>query len=294
MAPFAFESFRRAAGQTLEGVLKQSGPLPLDACLRHATDLAAAIREMHLDGRAHGGIDPAHVIIRNGGASLAHPERRGLPDPLLDLIGFGAVLYAMLTGKAPEGAEFRLVPAKPVTVRGPAAIRASATRLAERCFMAERETAPDFQKILTEVRLLGVMAKQYSSEQIGLHLPPPPPPIPFPPPQPLEVYAGKAQPVIAPPVPGKNFSAPPESPLKDSNKPGENAPQTLRAKASHSRPVLLDVMCPKCKGYHVRLSRPRTRFERFLNLLGLGVHRCHRCFYRYIPFFGRKIVRKTR
>jgi hypothetical protein len=53
-------------------------------------------------------------------------------------------------------------------------------------------------------------------------------------------------------------------------------------------------MCPKCKGFHVRLSRPRTGFERFLNLLGLGIHRCHRCFYRYIPFFGRKIVRKSR
>ncbi len=56
--------------------------------------------------------------------------------------------------------------------------------------------------------------------------------------------------------------------------------------------VLKDIACPKCEGHHVRLSRPHTPFERFLNLLGMGVHRRHRCFYRYIPFFGRKIVRK--
>jgi hypothetical protein len=53
-------------------------------------------------------------------------------------------------------------------------------------------------------------------------------------------------------------------------------------------------MCPKCKGYHVRLSRPRTRFERALNLFGVGIHRCHRCFYRYIPLLGRKIVHKPK
>ncbi len=62
----------------------------------------------------------------------------------------------------------------------------------------------------------------------------------------------------------------------------------------HSRPILPDVMCPKCKGFEVRLSRPRTRFERFLNLLGIGVHRCHRCYYRYVPLLGRKIVRKAK
>jgi len=248
---------------------------------------------MHLDERAHGNVDPAHIVVRNSGLLLIQGEPRGVPDPLQDLTGFGMVLYAMLTGKAPTGEEFQLAPAKPSTVRGPAAIRASATRLAERCLTAERETAPDLQKILTEVRLLSVLAKQYSSEQLGLQIPPAPPPVAYPPPQPLAVFAGKAAPIINPP--GKDFTAQPdeiEKP-KDTNKPGEHAPQTLRAKRSHSRPVLKDVMCPKCKGYHVRLSRPRTNFERFLNLLGMGVHRCHRCFYRYIPVFGRKVVRRA-
>jgi hypothetical protein len=272
------------------------GPLPLDEALRYATEIAAALRELHLDGRAHGSVDPEHIVVRSAGVVLLQPERRGYTDALGDLTGFGLVLYAMLTGKKPSGDELRLVPAKPAMVKGPAAVRASATRLAELCLTAERDTAPDMQKVLTEIRLLHVMAKQFSSEPAGLQLvaPPPTPPV-FLPPQPLEVYAGKAPPIIHPP--GLPLPAPNEPPEEtpDPNapaKPGANAPQTVRARGSHSRPVLKDVACPKCKGFHVRLSRPRTRFEHILSLLGIGVHRCHRCFYRYIPFFGRKIVRR--
>ena len=251
---------------------------------------------MHLDGRAHGSVDPAHAVVRSSGIVLLTAERRGYTDPLGDLTGFGLVLYAMLTGKKPSGDELRLVPAKPAVMKGPAAVRASAMRLAERCLTAERETAPDMQKVLTEIRLLHVMAKQFSSEPVALQILAPVPP-PYPPPQPLEVYAGKAAPIINPPstLPPAAGDAGEEKPeLEAPARPGINSPQTLRARGSHSRPVLKDVMCPKCRGFHVRLSRPRTKFERILSLLGIGVHRCHRCFYRYIPFFGRKIVRRIK
>jgi hypothetical protein len=291
--PSAFEQNRfRPGGQPLNELLAQ-GALPLEAALRYATEIAAALREMHLEGRAHGTVDPEHAVVRSSGIVLLAPERRGYTDPLGDLTGFGLVLYAMLTGKKPSGDELRLIPAKPALIRGPAAVRAAAMRLAERCVTAERETAPDMQKVLTEVRLLHVMAKQFASEPLGLPLlaaPGPAHPVVLPP-QPLEVYAGKAVPVINPP----NLPPPSESEPADdgeSVKPGLDAPQTVRARGSHSRPILKDVMCPKCKGFHVRLSRPRTRFERLLSLVGIGVHRCHRCFYRYIPLFGRKIVRR--
>ena len=121
---------------------------------------------MHQEGRAHGSVDPEHILLRHSGAILLPIERRGYPDPLDDLIGFGAVLYVMLTGKEPSGDEMRLMPAKPAVLKGPASVRASATRLAERCLSAERETAPDLQKVLTEVRLLHVMAKQMGSESL--------------------------------------------------------------------------------------------------------------------------------
>jgi hypothetical protein len=307
----AFEKARaRFAGQRLDEHLEQHGPLALDLCLRHATGIATALRELHDDGRTHGSVDPRHVLLRASGATLLGSERRGYPDALQDLTGFGAVLYAMLTGKKPSGDEFRVVPAKPSILKGPASVRAAATRLAERCLTADRDSAPDFQKILTEVRLLSVMAKQIAADPAGVHLPPPPPVKTFPAPLPLEVYAGKAAPVIQPPTaeppnaaPGAPLPPPdgatpaapksPEAPESADGTPGDDSPPTRRAKGSHSRPVLADVACPKCKGYHVRLSRPRTRFERFLSLLGLGVHRCHRCFYRYIPLLGRKIVRKS-
>lgn len=274
------------------------GPMPLEAALRHATEIATALREMHLDGRAHGAVEPQNIFLKSGEAILVTPERRGYPDPLDDLTGFGVVLYAMLTGRAPATEELRLVPGKPPVVKGQAAVRSAATRLAERCLTAERDTAPEMQKILTEVRLLHLMSKQFQPDTPTLFAVPPPAPVSFPPSQPLEVFAGKAPPVINPPTVMPTYT--PASSLLDTQpppppeKPGEHAPATVRARRSHSRPILKDEMCPKCKGYHVRLSRPRTRFERFLNLLGIGVHRCHRCFYRYIPLLGRKIVRKPK
>ncbi len=141
-------------------------------------------------------------IIRSSEASLLPAERRVYPDPLDDLVGFGGTLYAMLTGRAAAAEEMRLVPSKPAVLKGPSAVRAAAMRLAERCLTAERETAPDFQKVLTEVRLLHVMAKQFSPETVGMQVvpPTPPPPVLLSPPPPLEAFAGTAPPVINPPT----------------------------------------------------------------------------------------------
>lgn len=320
--PLAFESARgRQAGQRLAQILEK-GPLGLEPALRHATDVASALRELHEDGRSHGAVDPDHIVIRSSDAILLTGERRGYPDPLEDLLGFGNALYAMLTGRPAGSEEMRLLPGRPGALKGPSAVRAAALRLAERCLTAERDTAPEFQKVVTEVRLLHVMAKQFSPDAAGIEaapipLPAPPSPVPMliVPPQPLEAFAGTATPVIDPPA-GRRpapFPAPPkieppsgieppseitDSPAAPAGPPasptGDPPPAPQRRRASHSRPILEDVMCPKCKGFQVRLSRPRTRFERFLNLFGIGVHRCHRCYYRYIPVLGRKIVRKSK
>ena len=106
MAPIASETPRgRFNGQVLAELLTQQGPLSLDLCLRYATEVATVLREMHQEGRSHGGVNPEHVVLRASGAALIPCERRGYPDPLEDLIGFGGVLYAMLTGKKPTGDE---------------------------------------------------------------------------------------------------------------------------------------------------------------------------------------------
>ena len=123
LVPTAFDSARsRGSGQLLAEILAQQGALALDVCLRYSTDIATELRSMHQDGRAHGAVQPAHVALRASGATLLAANRRGYADPLADLIGFGAVLYAMLTGKEASGDDFRLVPAKPGTLKGPAGV----------------------------------------------------------------------------------------------------------------------------------------------------------------------------
>ena len=234
------------------------------------------MREMHQEGRSHGSVDPAHVMLRPGGAILLPFDPRGYPDPLADLVGFGVVLYAMLTGKQPSGDELRLVPAKPAHLKGASALRAAATRLAERCPTAgtrdRARPAKDPDR--------GPPA-QRDGEAVGrrtaaIRIPAPPPPVTFPPPQPLAVYAGKAAPIINPPTAG-----PPPPPVVDSVvEPLDPARRPLAPNETRQRIALptgpAGHPLPKCKEFHVRLSRPRTRFERFLNLLGMGVHRCHR------------------
>jgi hypothetical protein len=292
LVPFAIQPVRtRPNGQVLGEILAQHGPLPLRDCLRYATEIVSILRELHDDGCVHGTVNPATIAIEASGATLLPTEQCGYADPLADLIGFGAVLYAMLTGRKPAGDELRLVPCKPAGLNGAAAVRASAMRLAERCLTAERETAPDLQKILTEVRLLRVMSKQAPAEQPGLFLQPPPG-LSYAPPQPLAAFSGSAAPVMAPPAAHTQWALV-AAPTADPAQPGEHSLQTRRAKRSHSRPVLQDVACPKCKGFHVRLSRPRTTFERIINLFGMGIYRCHHCFYRYVPFFGRKFIQKS-
>jgi hypothetical protein len=231
--PIAFDSARsRPGGRSLAEVLS-GGPLPLEAALRHATEIALVLREMHADGRAHGAVEAQNIYIKPSGAVLVTAERRGYKDPLDDLAGFGLVLYAMLTGKSP-GDELRLIPGKPPVLKGPAAVRAAATRLAERCLTAERETAPDLQKVLTEVRLLHVMSKQFQPDAPSLFaVPAPPTPPSFTPSQSLEVFAGKAPPVINPPAISLPVSTPaeappPAEPAQPAARPGENSPPTVR------------------------------------------------------------------
>jgi hypothetical protein len=80
--------------------------------------------------------------------------------------------------------------------------------------------------------------------------------------------------------------------VPEAEKAASPAPETRHEHEAQPRPFVKDLMCPKCRHQTVRLSRSRTVLEHCLNLLGFGVYRCHRCFYRYMPLLGRRNIRK--
>jgi hypothetical protein len=141
------------------------GPLPPDQALKYAHSVASALRELHRQRRAHGGIRVESIFLATSGMMLAAPEPANDLRPVDDIAAFGAVLFEMLTGhKPPEAGKF------PV---GSTGLQAAALQLAERCIGATEEAGPDIQKVSTEVRLLLILARQPRAEPEPLALPDP-------------------------------------------------------------------------------------------------------------------------
>jgi serine/threonine protein kinase len=88
------------------------GALPLAEALRHAIATGEALRAVHARGRAYGVLQPANVILQDGGYHLVpaglvvitpyfSPEQlmgRDI-DPRSDIFSLGALLYEMLSGR---------------------------------------------------------------------------------------------------------------------------------------------------------------------------------------------------
>jgi ribosomal protein S27AE len=134
------------------------GPLPLPLALRCATDVATGLRELYRAGRAHGDVSPASVVLRSTGAALLPPD--GLvsdANPRTDVAAFGTVLHQMLRGnEPPQGGRLATV--------SPAGLHAAATRLASKCLATPREQAPSIQMVVSEVRLLNLLARQSAAK----------------------------------------------------------------------------------------------------------------------------------
>jgi len=136
-----------------------AGPLPLPVALAYARVIAAETAAYHRDGRAHGALAPAWIMIGRDGPRLPRPSGRSvLATPSSDLRDFGFLLHQMLTGRDPGEAQ-PPVGADDSLEASPETVRAAALRLAERCRRAPGQS--DLRRVSTELRLLQIMINSF-------------------------------------------------------------------------------------------------------------------------------------
>lgn len=232
------------------------GALPLATALDWAADVASELREMHCAGRYHGAVAACRVILHSVGAILisphVFPERASESG---DVTAFGALLYEMVTGLKPDAVGDAMPPMAVAPCQGPEGLRRAAIRLALSCLEESQEPRLNMQQMVTELRLFRVLARQWDT------VVPAPPPFEAPP-----RPAMNPEPAYAPVA----VTFPPEHFLVAEDEATKPSPGRLE--------------CPRCGGFFVHSSQPRTSFERLLGVLRFRWRRCHRCYYRYGTF----------
>ena len=240
------------------------GPLPLAAALRYAGEIAAELRDLHQQARTYGKLTAASVLLTESGAHLA-PSHRFWEEPILerDVHAFGAVLYQMLTGTAAPATLTATEVREPGANTGPAHLRPAAVKLALKC-MAATGTPLSMQQAATELRLLGLLLRQYEASTAAAPIPPWDAPEPAP----------KAQ--------TGDTSATPVVPL---------GPDSFGHPKARAQAVLQPAggNCPKCHSTAVYVSRTRSWLERMLARWDIPICRCHRCYHRYVVIARLKI-----
>jgi len=116
------------------------GRLPLAEALRYATQIAACLRDLHMQRLVYGAVSSQLILLGPSGATL----RSGggltqLGEAHHDVMAFGALLGEMLRG-----------------MDGPEDLRTEIGALAMRC----QKDAPGMQQVLIALRLLALLARQ--------------------------------------------------------------------------------------------------------------------------------------
>jgi len=275
--------------------------MPLVGGLRCAAEIAKILSDLHQQGRSHGRVTPANVIMKQAGAELSaargHWEQDGQEH---DVEAFGALLYELIMGAKPpvdaSAGSFRA----PGSNSGLVGARASAMRLAGKC-LGYFPVTLTMQQAANEARLLWVVARQL--EAAGATEPPPmATPFLVPPATARSKPAAKPKPPMTPPpaidvrhqspadwTDEDEFDARPGTTDLivhpgpwDFTKPEEIA--KAGPKVAEGAPP-----CPKCGGSPVYASRPRTAFERRLVSWRIRLCRCHSCYHRYLVLWGMRI-----
>ena len=224
------------------------GPLPLPFALRCATDVAAVLRQLYRAGQAHGAVSLASVVLRSTGAALLPPNSLVRDaNSRADVAAFGTVLYQMLTGTNPPPGGFPAAPAERAPHADLPGLRAAATRLAAKCLATPPDKAPTIQMVVTEVRLLNLLARQSGAES---------------PPKPQRAPQGRVA----------------EFPKQQHRGPGAG-------NKIAGRPLSPVERCPKCGSNDVCESHRRTTLELLIAGFGIPICRCQRCCHRYLVLF---------
>jgi hypothetical protein len=271
--------------ETLAERLSQ-GALPLGYALRYATDVASSLRDLHEEGLLHGSVDANSVVVTETGARLLPPNGHARYAVAgADVSAYGALLYEMVTGAKPSPRT--TLPLPPIASRNtPKGLQAAATRLASKCLRSTSNSFTEMQKVLTEVRLLGLQSRiQPAPEAV----------------EPLRAPAAWARrpeaSTVAPTAPPQPASGPPR--LVGTGQVGSAhvasllftpiSPEGfLAVKGGRTLdPPPSEINCPICSVRYVYPSRPSTWFEALLGAWSMPTLRCHRCLHRYVVIFGR-------
>jgi len=147
------------------------GRIPPSEGLRYAMNVAEQLRKMHDEGRWHGAVCPANIILNGPSAEVvntASPEEAqpysapevlegNAPDGRSDLFGFGAALYEVLTGRKAFAGTDRSTP--------PSSGSAAVDRLTMPCMSVDPAGRPQrFQKVMVELKMLLVTAQRAAAQ----------------------------------------------------------------------------------------------------------------------------------
>jgi hypothetical protein len=146
--------------------------MPTGEALHYATQIGDALRSLHEEGRAHGTLTPAAVMVNGAGLHLLPGDPGDLnnitayiaperilghePDACADLFSFGAIIYEMLTGRPPFEGDTPDALAESVSRCAPAPIgQPGLDRLVRTCLSKDRDgRCQRIQHALMELRLL--------------------------------------------------------------------------------------------------------------------------------------------